>query len=132
MAEIPEGYSYWGSQITSALSEGRDSDAEDLIVKILRAGNADEVVQGLAADMIARPPRKRGRRRTLPKQWLDIASEYHHQRSNRLTYEAAMQVVTDEFKCSETHVRNCVREYDEAKAANDAEAYWQEEQLSRK
>ena len=114
------------------MAEGREGDARRLLIDILRAGNADRIVQRLAADMLDAPPKKRGRpKASLPMHWFEIAEEFH--RARRSTgYEAAILAVSEKFVCSETHVRNCVRVYDEAKAAADAEAEWQMEQLDRK
>jgi hypothetical protein len=109
MAPMPKGFSVQASPIKAALSEGRTEDAKTLLVDILRAGKADYVVQGLAADMLRPPKRARGRKPALPRHWLDIGEEFHWLRDDGVRYEDALRQLAEKFGYSETHVRKAVR-----------------------
>jgi hypothetical protein len=120
MPRLPKGFSLQASPIQAALSEGRTEDAKTLIVDILRAGKADEVVQRLAAEMI-RSPKKRGkgRPRALPAHWYEIGEEFGWLRDAGILYDDAVVQLTTKYGYSDTHIRNCVRKFEEAKAAHD-------------
>lgn len=119
MAKLPEGFSSQAIPIEAALAEGRTEDAKTLIVDLLLAGNADRVVQKLAAKMIKPPKRNRGRQKALTRHWLDIGEQFHWLRDDGMKYEEALQQLARQFGYSESHVRKAIVEYDEAKAASD-------------
>ena len=132
MPKIDFEYSSRAGPIEAALSEGRTEDACRQIVKLLRTGDVDDVILRMAADMLDPPAKRRGRPKAhLPMHWLKIAEEFYRQRRN-MKYEAALLATKERLGMSETHIRNCVCEYDEAKAASDAETDVQMEQLHRK
>lgn len=132
MPKIDFEYSSRAGPIEAALSEGRDEDARLQIVKLLRAGDVDDVILRMAADMLDPPPRPRGRpKATLRRHWNKIAEEFYHLRSS-MKYAEALESVAKSSATSETHVRECIRLYREAKAAADAETDWHLEQLDRK
>jgi hypothetical protein len=118
MAKLPPNFSLQALPIESALSEGRDADARRLLVEVLKAGKADRVVQRIAADLISPPKRKRGRRSTLPKHWLDIAEDFEARRGAGTRYEDALRETSEKFGYGETHVRSCVAMFDEAREAS--------------
>jgi hypothetical protein len=123
MAKLPDGFSLQALPIEAALSEGRTSDAVRLIIEILRAGSADKVVQKLAAEMISPTIKNsRGRRKTLPQHWFDIAQEFHSLRGSGMRYEDVIVKIEKTFRYSERHILNAVKEYDAAKAAADEES----------
>ncbi|CDZ60299.1 Hypothetical protein NGAL_HAMBI2605_09390 [Neorhizobium galegae bv. orientalis] len=119
MAKFPPGFSLQASPIKSALSEGRVHDARRMVVDLLKTGKADEVVQAIAADLLAPPKRSRGRRKTMPAYWFEIAEEFYHLRWAGRRYEDALALVADKYGYSESHCRNAIAQYDEAKAAAD-------------
>lgn len=121
MAKLPPGISHQASPIQSALAEGRAEDAKRMIVDLLRQGNADRVVQAIAADLIKPPKRKPGRQKALPQFWFEIAEEFDSLRDGGASYEDALTKTAQKFGYSETHVRNCLRVFDEAKQASDGE-----------
>lgn len=121
MAPLPRGFSLQALPIKSALSEGRTEDAKTLVVEILRAGKADYVVQGLAADLIKPPKRPRGRKPAMPRYWFDIGEQFGWLRDDGVLYEEALRQLAKKFGCSETHVRKAVTTFQGAKEAHDAE-----------
>ncbi|MBP0439091.1 hypothetical protein [Tianweitania sediminis] len=86
-----------------------------MIVEILRSGAADAVVQGIAADLIKPPKQSRGRRKSLPKHWLEIGEEFHHLRDEGVRYEEVLILLAEKYGRSETHVRTAVATFDRAK-----------------
>lgn len=119
MAPLPKGFSLQALPIEAALSEGRTEDAKTLVVEILRSGKADPIVQGLAADLLKPAKRPRGRKRALPRYWLDIGEQFGWLRNNGVPYDEALRQVATKFGYSETHVRTAIRTYQEAKEAHD-------------
>ncbi|OQM77558.1 hypothetical protein [Manganibacter manganicus] len=119
MAPLPKGFSLQALPISAAIAEGRTKDAERLTYDILNAGNADKVVQKIAADMIRRHKRPRGRKKSLPQFWLQIGEQFSWLRSDGVKYEDALRQVADEFGYSETHVRKAIKEYDDAREASE-------------
>jgi hypothetical protein len=119
MAPLPKGFSLQASPIQAALSEGRTEDAKTLVVAILRTGKADYVVQGLAADLLKPPKSPRGRKKALPRHWLEIGEQFGWLRNDGVPYEEALRQVAKKFGYSETHVRTAIRTYQEAKEAHD-------------
>lgn len=119
MARLPPGFSIQAGPIQAALSEGRTPDAKRLICEILLAGKADAVVQKLAAEMILPPSRPRGRKKALTRHWYEIGEEFHHLRGNGVKYDETHLQIAQKYKCSVSHVRKAVREYDEAREAAD-------------
>ena len=119
MAKLPPGFSLQAIRIQSALSEGRTADARKLVLDLLRAGTADRVVQGIAANMLKPPKRGRGRQKTMPQHWFDIGQDFHDLRSRGQLYETVLATLAAKYGFSETHVRNAVRIFDEAKDAHD-------------
>lgn len=137
MAPLPRNFSFQAGPIQSALSEGRTDDAKRLTFEILMAGNADHVVQKIAAEMILPPKRPRGRKKALTRHWYEIGEDFNHLRGTGIKYEVALQQVADKYGFSESHVRKAVREYDEAREAHDEatrEAYeeWLEKERTCK
>ncbi|RWF62546.1 hypothetical protein [Mesorhizobium sp.] len=121
MAPLPKGYSLQASPIQAAISEGRTEDAKTMVVAILRSGNADSVVQALAADLLKPSPRLRGRKPALRRHWFEIGEQFHWLRDDGVKYEDAMRQLSVKFGYSETHIRNAVSDFDAAKEAHDAE-----------
>ncbi len=119
MAKLPPGFSLPAIRIESALSEGRTADALKMVVDLLRSGKADAVVQRIAATMLKPPKRGRGRQKALPQFWFDIGQDFHDLRSRGHLYEAVLEKLAAKYGFSETHVRNAVRIFDEAKAEHD-------------
>ncbi|MGO7271036.1 hypothetical protein G7039_01410 [Rhizobium leguminosarum] len=93
-----------------------------MVVELLRAGKADRIVQGIAADLIRPPKRGRGRQKTFPQHWFDIGQDFHSLREGGKGYEETLADLATKFGFSESHIRNAVAEYDEAKAAHDEAA----------
>ena len=120
MAPLPKGFSLRALPIEEAIREGRTEDAKRLICEILRAGNADSVVQGLAANMITPPKRGRGRPATEPQHWFDIGTEFHHLRSSGWKYEDVMVELERRFGYADATLRKAIAYYESAKAAHDA------------
>ena len=123
MPKLPPGLiSAQASPIAAALSEGRTEDARRMLVELLLEGKADRSSQKLAAQML-RPQRKgRGRPKTLPAHWYDIATCFHDLRDGGRSYEDALRTTAERFGYGETHVRKCVADYDDAKAEHDERA----------
>ncbi|QKD04274.1 hypothetical protein [Mesorhizobium loti] len=121
MAPLPKGFSLQVLPIEAALSEGRTEDAKTLMVDVLRSGKADAVVQRLAADMLKPPKRPRGRKKALPRYWLEIGEQFGWLRDDGVLYEEALRKLAKKFGCSETHVRKAVTTFQEAKEAHDME-----------
>ncbi|NGN44343.1 hypothetical protein G6N74_25045 [Mesorhizobium sp. CGMCC 1.15528] len=119
MAPLPKNFSSKALPIEAALSEGRTNDARTLIVDSLLTGEADGVVQRLAAEMLKPPKRKRGRQKALTQYWLEIGEQFHRLRREGTKYEDALCKVADKFGYSETHVRKAIAEYEDAKEAHD-------------
>lgn len=119
MAPFPRGFSLQAIPIKSAMREGRTADAKTLIVEILRAGEADYVVQGLAADLIKPPKRPRGRKTAMPRYWFEIGEQFGWLRDDGVLYEEALRRLAKKFGCSETHVRKAVTTFHDAKEAHD-------------
>jgi len=119
MARIPGGFSSQAFAIESAIHEGRDGDARNLLFKALSAGNADEQTQTLAARYFAPQTRRRGRPKSAPAHWFDIGVEFHSMRGCGVKYEDALGELSEKFGRSETNIRTAVAYYDEAKAAHD-------------
>ncbi|MBY5760921.1 hypothetical protein HFO07_30475 [Rhizobium leguminosarum] len=122
MAKLPPSFSSQAVPIQSALSEGRTEDARRMVVDLLKAGKADRIVQGIAADLIRPPKRQRGRQRTLPQHWFDIGQDFHRLRESGRGYEDTLAELAAKFGFSESHIRNAVAEYDVAKEAHDEAA----------
>ncbi|MDR9760554.1 hypothetical protein RJJ37_13040 [Rhizobium redzepovicii] len=121
MAKLPDGFSVQAIPINAALAEGRTEDAKTAIVELLRTGNADRVVQRLAAEMIRPPKRARGRRQALTRHWIEIGEQFHLLRDEGAKYEDVLRLLSEKFGYSETHVRKAVSEYDEVRAVAGAE-----------
>lgn len=120
MAKLPDSFSLQAIPIRSALQEGRTEDARTIVFDLLRRGQADKVVQSLAAAMLKPAPRKRGRPKALPAHWHDIGSMFDRLRDEGIPYEIALSDVAKRFGYSETHVRNCIEVYERAQADHDA------------
>lgn len=118
MAPLPKNFSLQAVPIKAALSEARDADAERLVCEILRSGKADHVVQALAADMIMRVKRPRGRRKALRHFWREIGEQFTQLRADDVKYEDALRQVAEKFGYSESHCRNAIRDYEEVMQAN--------------
>lgn len=119
MAKLPFLVSIQAIPIEAALSEGRTEDAKTMVVERLLAGNADQSVQRIAAELIKPKTSGRGRRKARTRYWLDIGEMYNELRDQQLKREEALAQVADRFGVSETHVRTAVKEYDAAKEAHD-------------
>ncbi|ODT06971.1 MAG: hypothetical protein ABS58_09280 [Mesorhizobium sp. SCN 65-20] len=120
MAPLPKSFSLQAFPIEAAISEGREEDAKTMICEILRAGRADAVVQGLAADLIKDPVKRgRGRRKALPPHWLAISEEFYQLRDDGIKYAKAIETVARKFGYSESQIRRAIAVFDEAKAAHD-------------
>ncbi|MXN45904.1 hypothetical protein GR138_11935 [Shinella kummerowiae] len=119
MAKLPDGFSLQALPIEIAMAEGRTEDAKTAIVAVLLAGNADKVVQRIAAEMIKPPKRARGRAKSLTRHWLDIGEQFHWLRNDSVKYEDAMVILSQRFGYSESHIRKAIAEFDAAKAASD-------------
>lgn len=119
MARLPPGFSLQAGPIQAALSEGRTPDAKRLICEILLAGRADAVVQKLAAEMILPKKKPRGRQKAFKKFWFDIGMEFNSLRGSGVKYEDALSQLSKKFGFGETHIRNAVREYEEAREAHE-------------
>jgi len=119
MPKLPPSFSLQASPIESALAEGRTEDAKRMVVELLKAGKADRVVQAIAADLIKPPKRPRGRRKTLPQHWFEIAQDFHHLRGTGFGYEETLAKLALKYGFSESHIRNAVSEYNTAQAAHD-------------
>lgn len=116
MAPLPKSFSLQAVPIKAALSEGRTEDAKTMVCDLLRAGKADAVVQGLAADLLKPAKRGRGRQKALPWRWLDIAEHFREMREDDgLLYEDALRLTAERFGRSESHVRTCITTYESAK-----------------
>lgn len=122
MPKLPDTFSLQAISIRSALQEGRIEDARTLVVDLLRAGQADRAVQALAADMLKPTPRKRGRPKALPQHWYEIGMMFDRLRDDGESYEIALAEVANHFGYSETHARNCVEVYENARAEHDETA----------
>lgn len=114
MVSIPSRFSLPAISIRGALQEGRVNDAKTMVIDLLRAGRADAVVQGIAADLLRPGKRSRGRPRTLPKFWMQIGEEFERMRDTGNRYEETVIHLSEKFGYSETHVRNAVRTYRDA------------------
>ncbi|WJR68148.1 hypothetical protein QTA58_05150 [Neorhizobium sp. CSC1952] len=112
MAKLPPSFSLQAIEIRAALNEGRTEDAKRMVVELLRAGKADRVVQGIAADLLKPPKRGRGRRKALPQFWYDIGSAFHQMRDEGRRYEDSIAELAERFGFSESHVRNCIAVFD--------------------
>jgi hypothetical protein len=119
MAPLPKGFSQQATPVNAAISEGRTADAVTLVVEILRTGKADAAVQRLAADLLKPAKRKRGRKKALPRHWLDIGEQFRWLRDDGVLYEEALRRVATKFGCSETHVRTSVAMYEQAREEHD-------------
>lgn len=115
MAPLPKGFSLQALPVERAISEGRSEDAKTLIIELLRAGKADRIVQGLAADMLRPPKRPRGRQKTLPKFWIEIGEEFGWLRADGVKYEEALTRLAEKFGYSETTIRTAVAFYEDGR-----------------
>lgn len=114
MAKIPPSVSLRALPIKSALQEGRTQEAKRLILTHLRDGTADQVIQGLAADLIEAKPKARGGQKTLPEYWYEISEDYRYLRSDGNTRRASIDHLLKKWGYSETHLRNCLKIRDRA------------------
>jgi hypothetical protein len=112
MAKLPPSFSLQAVPIKAAISEGRIEDAKRLVVDLLRAGKADKVVQGIAADLIRPGKRLPGRPKTLPQFWIEIGEDFHRMREAGVRYETVLAELGAKYGFSESHIRNCIATYD--------------------
>lgn len=122
MAPLSKPFSVAAQPIAAAIGDGRAEDAMHALVRLLKAGNADKVVQALAAKWIEtiglRPgdaKALRGGRKELPKEWLDIAEMVTSLQEDGETYRAAIENTARHFGYSERHIEKCVAMWNGAK-----------------
>lgn len=115
MAPLPKGFSLQAIPVRAAMSEGRTRDATDLVCEILRSGRADKVIQGIAADLLKPAKKARGRRKSLPRHWLEIGEAFHTLRDDGVGYEKSIETVAVKFGYSTTHIRTAITTFDHAR-----------------
>ncbi|MCS3896031.1 hypothetical protein M2171_005164 [Bradyrhizobium japonicum USDA 38] len=115
MVKLSNPFSVAAQSISAAISEGRAEDALHALVRQLEAGDADKVVQALAARWIAtlglRPgdaKALRGGHKELLKEWLDIAEMVIGLQNDGETYERAVAKTKEHFGYTERHIQKCV------------------------
>lgn len=117
-AERPEEAFALIKEALDALSEGRTEDVHWLLVMALSVPTTSPKIQHLAADMLTRPKRGRGRpSKTYPELWIEIGEYINLLRSDGHSRESAIQEAVDHFGYGETHVKTCLKIYDEGKRA---------------
>ena len=128
MAPLPKPISFAALPISSALSEGRAEDAMDELIRLLETGNADRVVQKIAADWIRTlgiragdAKALRGGRPAVRKEWLDIAEMVRALQDDGKTYGAAVEETMAYFGYKRRHVESCVAMWNKAEAEARAE-----------